>query len=270
MDLTAESIDRIVALGQNVDVHNEGDFPFAIAPVGFSIHDLEEYFPPKVTKQTVNLGDAASFIAYVNRYKTDDTQIFAYIQDSAGSFTAIIDYHGKDKPGRTAHRAAYGIAPTKEWQNWMANNGQKKTQLAFATFLEENQELIKSPLGADLLELILNLEGKQHVNFTRSERLDSGKNALQYTEEVMLRGATIPSVKEGALEMPKEITAGIAPFYGSEPYEVKARLKYRIESRNLALWYETIAPHKIMRDALEGVVKQITEGTKIAPLSGSI
>lgn len=270
MDLTKEAIDRIAALGHAPKIESGGDIPFAIAPQGFSVLNLEEFFPPEVTKQHIKLSEAASFIAYVNRFKTPNTIILARVDDTEGTFGAIIDYHAPDAPGRTLHRVMYPIQSTKEWEKWMANNGQKKGQIAFATFLEETQELFTEPAGAELLELVLNLEGKQHVNFTSAHRLDSGKNALQYTEEVTLKGAMQPSLKEGALEIPKEIVASIAPFYGAPPATVKARLKYRIESRNLQLWYETIAPHKIMRDALDRVVKQITEGTKIVPLLGSI
>lgn len=274
MDLTREAIDRIVELGNEAKLENSGDKHFIIAPEGFVARDVSEFFPPKFVKQAVAMADAASFVAYVNRYKTAETMIFASVGDAGGSFLAIIDYHAKaGLPGRTTHRATYQTKQTKEWETWMQNNGQKKTQLQFAEFLENNSDLFREPSGAALMELVLNLEGKNHVNFFSGARLQSGGNSLQYTEEVQLRGTTQSTTKEGSLEIPDILTAGISPFYGAPAYEVKARFKYRIDGKNLQLWYETIAPHKIMRDALsgeKGVVAQITEGTQIAPLLGMI
>lgn len=48
-----------------------------------------------------------------------------------------------------------------------------------------------------------------------------------------------------------------------------ARLKTRIESRKLVIWFETVQKPKIIRDSILDTVKLVTEKTGIVPLIGS-
>ena len=137
------------------------------------------------------------------------------------------------------------------------------TQAEFATFLEENSDLFITPSGADMLELVQSLEGHSNVAFNSGIKLQNGAIKLSYDEEVTLKGqvASVP----GSLEVPKLLEAGIEPFNGTGKVKVAARLKYRIESRKVSLWFETIDAHKIVRDICDSIIAQITEKTGIQP-----
>ena len=133
---------------------------------------------------------------------------------------------------------------------------------------EEHATLFVAPRGADLLELVTSLHGASEARFNQTFRLKDGSTKLSFDEEVIVRGTSTTSSKPGDLELPDIVMAGIAPFNGGPNYEVSARLKVRIENRRLVLWLETISPHKIIRDALVQIMREITEKTGIVPLIG--
>lgn len=273
--LPKDTLDRIIQLGHEPAIEIAGDRPFALTPSGFQVMELSAYFPPKVIRQNVAVETPSSFVQYVNRFKTDDTMIFADVSDTGAKIMAVLDYHGPpDKAARGCHTVLYATVATSEWKTWMDADRKPVNQLAFATWLEDNIALFNhpdaSPTGAELLELVLSLEGKQHVNFNSALRLDSGKNRLEFDEDVMLKGTTQAGTKPGSIELPRELLAAIAPFMGSVPYSVRARLKYRIQSRQLSLWFETIAPHVIIRDSVRSVLETIEAGTALKAVLGKI
>lgn len=286
-ELNIETLNKILTLGaketpiKNIN-NTGGEKPFAIVPNDCCALDLSPYFPPQRINQKVLLLDAGSFVDYVNRYKTDRTLIFADVTETSASFIAALDYHGAApelKPEYISHRAQFDTIQTTEFKAWLAANRKAMTQVEFATWLEDNAKLFTEPSGADLLELVQTLFGKQDVRFTSGVRLQSGGNKLQYDEDVELSGKQAG----GTVEIPKEITATFAPFQGAAAYVIRARLKYRIESRKLTLWFETIALPDVIRHSILSIVNQIaapqrtgedklllTSGTGIVPLLGKI
>lgn len=264
-----EVIDRLVELGHVAEIEDKGDKAFSLVPGDLKAIDLSQFYPPKFIKETAKLIDGDSFSDYVNRFKTENTLVFASVTDTGARLVALLDYHGPpDKAARCEHLAVYETVPTTEWSTWQSANRQKMDQVKFAKWLEDNAKLFVAPSGADLLELVLTLEGKNEVNFTSAHRLESGKNKLDYTEDVTLRG--VQSTKQGSVDLPRELVAGISPFHGAPKYSVRARLKCRIEGRKLSLWFETVEPHVIIRDSVLAVVKQVAEKTGITPLLGSV
>ena len=160
---------------------------------------------------------------------------------------------------------------------WLGRRGpataiaESKVKYEIAAWLEEHAHLFNvvkdgDLRGADLLELVSTLYGKNEVRFNSSIRLKDGKNQLAYDEDVGVQG----QIKGSVLDLPARISAGMQLFHGGDSYLVEARLKTRIEGRKLALWYETINPVKLRRDAILATVKKIGEATGIIPLLGSI
>lgn len=267
-----DTLDRLLEVGADFPVQTIGKVgdPFVITPNSMTVHDLSKFLPPTRIKRGVTLLEAGSFSDYVNRFKTDNTLIFANVTETGATFTALLDYHSPApelKPAYVEHSAKYATVPTPEWTTWNNANRKQMSQVDFATWLEDNLPLFRSPTGGELLELVKTLEGKSDVRFNSAIRLQSGGNKLAYDEDVTLKGQV--TTQAGFVELPKEIMAGIAPFQGAPPYEVRARLKFRIEGRKLAIWFETIAIHKIIRDSILLVVKEIAEKTGITPLIGN-
>lgn len=251
------------ALGQNL----WPELPVVLVPNGYSLESVEEYgVQPLRVRAKPAFTDASSFCAYVKRHLTPETHLWARISDRGGSFGATFDYHSKQRPGWCEHVARFELEPTPEWKAWTEANGRKMGQADFAAWLEANAEMLVQPAGAALLELVTTLEGKQSVGFTSGIRLQSGANRLMYSEEVELRG--VAGTRDGAMELPAVIEAGIAPFHGCPPYKAAARLRYRIESRKLSFWLDLIAPHRVVRSAVGDVLDQVRNGTGVEVLQG--
>lgn len=269
--LDKNTIDRIVELGaSSTKLETSGDKEFVIAPAGFNAQDVSKFFPPKRIKQCVNLLEAGSFSDYVNKFKTADTLIFAQVSESGCTFRAILDYHEAmpgNKPAFCEHEANFTAIETPEWKTWREANRRAMSQVDFATWLEDNQKLFVEPNGAELLELVRTLHGHQNARFNTSLRLDNGAFTVSYDEDVIVKGSS--TTKAGEFELPPVIKAGIAVFQGGDKYEVSARLKSRCVERKLALFFETISYHEIVRESIMLLVKKITEDTKIVPLLGN-
>ena len=244
--------------------------PFVIvpSPEGYKPIGVGKFYEPTHVQAMVSADTPESFADYVNLFKIEDTMIFACVGNQGATITAVIDYHlDAVTPRRCAHWCTCKLAPTVEWNRWMAANGVPKAQLDFAEFLEENQDLITSPPGAELLELVQTLEGKNHVRFNSAVRLPTGRISLAYEEDVELRGGVTPD--KGKVEMPPIITAGIAPFEGLDKYLVTARLRWRIADRKITFFLNTVNPHRIVRDAVNGVLAMVEEKTMIKPILGA-
>lgn len=271
----AEAIALLMERGKFVGQVQEptapGGDPFIVLPDSMKPHSLAHLLPPTRIKQAVTLLEAGSFADYVNRYKTDQTLIFANVTERSATLTAVLDYHGKApelKPARVEHRAVFSTIETPEWKAWMAANRKPMDQVEFATWLEDNLKLFVAPAGAELLELVKTLHGHANARFNTALRLNTGAYSVNYEEEVVVRGTS--SVSSDTMELPAEVKAGIAPFQGAVPYEVRARLKSRVTERKLMLWFETIAVHEIVRDSILTVTQQVAEKTGIVPLLGNI
>lgn len=271
MNTEKETIDRLLELGAGLTgAANtpavDGD-PYLVIPSGCKLENLAHLYPPTRIRQHVRLDDAASFAQYVGYFKTDATQIFADLERA--NFTAVLDYHTLNHPAYGNHRASLVLRQTPEFITWMEKDCQKMSQLDFATWLEDAQAHFRDPSGADLLELITSLHGHVDARFNMAFRLKDGGCNLAYDEDVTIRGSLANNTKPGEMALPDKIVVGLSPFEGSPLYEVNARLKVRIQSHALVLWFETLNKERILRDAVLQVRNQITTATSIEILLGT-
>lgn len=266
---TLRTVLALQAAGLEVKTHGEG--AFVIVPPNHKVESLNHLLPPTRVKQRVVLQEADSFADYVNRFKKPDTLIFAQLTETTVRLEAVIDYHSEgadSKPGRCDHRAIYEAKQTPEWEAWLKADRDPMSQVDFATWMEDNLKLFVSPPGAELLELVKSLHGHSNARFNQSIRLDNGAFSIAFDEDVQVRGGD-STTREGSIELPQTIEAGIAPFLGALKYSVKARLKTRIENRRLLLFFETMDTPGILRDTIMLMVKAVSEKTGIVPLHGS-
>lgn len=259
------------AMGQVI--HVDGAIPAVVVPLNYELKRLN-FDNAKVPRQ-VTFTDPVSFAEYVKRYKLAGTLIFASVTDTGCKLVAHLDYHDQTVLPTcnkavtwSSHTAHLNLEVTQEWATWMKRNGGEKpfSQTDFALFLEDNERVFESPSGADLLELVQTLEGKSNVRFNSAVRLQSGKNKLDFEEDVELRGAT--TATQGFMEIPAKLLLLIQPFTGVPHYRVQARLRYRIVSRALVFWYDTVTPHLVIRDAAKAVLSQVAADTDVPVLIG--
>lgn len=246
--------DAIIKAGQNLaepKVVGDG-IPFAVIPEGSSVEDLEKLLlAPKRARGAVAAHDVATFNAYFNKFKGADSAAFGNQQGF--QVVGIIDYHGPSTPAFREHRVTYTAPRSKEWETWKGANGRRMPQADFAQFIEDNVVDIRTPAGADVLEVSRNLQAQKAVVFNSALRLADGSQQFTYSETI--DGSTA----KGTIKVPEQFTLGIPVFFGGAPYEVIARLRYRINEGKLQMWFDLYRPEHIEQDAFAHVVAEVTE-----------
>lgn len=236
-------IKTLAELLNSQQVHEINGQPVMVLPNEYKIADLEDYLPaPRRIRQKQVFRSIDSFIEYVGRFSTETTVVFADEQQTR--LTAVLDYHqSPESPSWCSHVATYECPFSKEWQAWISYDGKNIEQSEFAEFLEERAQDVVTPTGAELLEIALKFKVIRKACFGSAPRLQTGEFQFQYNEEN----------QKGTVELPEDITIGIAPFHNGEKYEVKARLR---EGR-LTLSYRLVEPHRFVEHAFRELITKV-------------
>lgn len=248
-------------------VHESGDYMHAIVPKDFKLENIskaveEMQDTPRRFRGTVALKDVASLLAYCADQAAHDTG-YLYADPDKRSITAVFNDHRGVEPGWRDHRAEFKAEYTPEFEKWLRNDKQPKSQGEFAEFIEDNFADIAEPGAQVLLDIATSLQAKTDINFSSAKRLQNGQVQLQYTEAI---NATAGA--NGALEIPKEFALGLRIFKNGGGYKLRARLKYRLNAGSVKFWYELDRPERAVEDAFNGYVEQVREASGYRVLVG--
>lgn len=242
---------------------------FVVVPPGHTVHSLEYLQPaPLRTKRQPVFQTAAAFVAYVNRFTQTPagtpwtTAPLIYAHEDTGCMTAVLDHPTAASPAWGEHTPRFKVKLTREWQAWIAANGKRCDQVAFAEFIENHLPEIAEPAGADLLAMVKGLDIRKAVQFQSSVRLDNGQVQLTYIEDVTGTAA------KGTATLYDTFVLGLAPFEGVPSYRLTARLRYRLESGKVVLWLDLLRPEDVVHDAWTHLVTQVADETGVAVLAG--
>lgn len=242
------------------------DMPFIVIPDDHAIKSLEHTLEqPFRIRAKVELNDAASFIAYINKHKLEETALYGSMGDKP-VFVGVIDDNAAGVAAWREHKATYACPLSHEWDTWNSSlhNGKAKTQVEFARFVEDNLLDIVEPSAAEVLAVSRTLEAKKAVSFSSGVRLDNGDVQFLYNEE------TKGTAGKGTIDVPERFTIAIPVFEGGDKYAIDARLRYRIsDTGQLSMWYELERPHKVIEHATKEVWKAIAEGTSLTIINGN-
>lgn len=253
-DLSGDHVGKVVPTGDGRQL--------VFVPEGFKIETVQPVNPvlPDHIRQSVRLDDGASFIAYVNTFKSEATRLFVDV--NAARLTADLDYH---KPAsaqsQRAHLARYDMPRAEEWKRWNDIDGKSIPQAQFAEFLEENLDDIVDPAGAAVLEVATRLQAKKKVEFDSGIRLQDGAVQLTYREET--------DTGKGQMVIPSEIMLGIPVFFGGDRYKLKAFLRYRIEEGKLTFKIVIHRKAFIVQDAVREAAAAVATATELVALFGA-
>lgn len=255
----------------------------AVLPEGakFHLEDISKYQQrPDRKRGTYTFSDAKSFADFVNREKTPETVIFAN-RESPG-FTAV--FNGNEaqaqaltaaRPGWGDYKATYACPYSPEWRVWSAANGKKMAQHDFAVFMEDNfLDVVQPaatfdpnyplwPSGDDMLRVSRGLEARNDVVFASALRLDNGQVQFKYEETVN------GSVQGAFMEVPQKFAVGIPVFAGTAPWQIVAKLRYRIERGGLTMWFDFERLFKITERAFDEARAEIAAATSVPIFLGS-
>lgn len=239
-----------------------GSLPTVTLPTEARIQPLESFLAsPLRIRQSSAFTDVASFVFYVNRFKLSASLLFA--QEAALTCVAKLDHSAPSDPSWGTHDASVEFQLSREWQTWVAANGKRMDQVAFAEFLENNLPDIAEPAGAVVLEMARTLELKKGVNFASAVRLDNGQQQLTYNEDIQ------GSAAKGTLALVDTFTLGLPPFERSALYKVTARLRFRLQESKLVLWFDLLRPQDVLRQAWDDALAQIGTETSLPVLNGA-
>ena len=272
-DLTIEGLMQPVAI--DLAQPENGERQLIVLPNGDGGYDLNDVTPPHTlppprptyVSQVVQMHDAASLIAYVNRFKSDATMLFANL--STSSIEAAIDYH---KPGiaavpqadLVAHRANMTIPFAEEWRTWTEIDGRMMGQLQFVRFLEENAVDIVAPATADLIEVCRDIQGLRNVEFTSVVRAESNTaERFMYADTSGVRG-------KGEVDIPREITLSIPVYFNDRAYNVRALLRNEIDDGKLKLGIKLWRKEYVRQTAFRNIMTGVSVNTGIQVLFGDI
>jgi uncharacterized protein YfdQ (DUF2303 family) len=216
--------------------------------------------------------DAQSFIKYLNDFRDPDSRIFA-VENNA-QFIAVLDYHqgtlnvdqSDEWMGRMPrwcqHQATLQLQKSEEWTLWNAHNKQVKSHEDFAQFIEDNLPDIVKPAPATMLELVRTLQAKAEISCDSVARTNAGAK-IHFNEVVKgVAGAA------GELEIPSEFTVSIPVYIGSPKVDLTARMRYRLASGKLTLWYDLYRAAAVERAAFASVRDIVAAATETVVLNG--
>lgn len=246
-----------------------------------TVISLEKYQPaPNRKRASVQTYETASFIDYVNRHAIGgSTHLFGQASELGGSFSAILDYHGRvnngDVPAPTPNNPAWGdhtaslsLVASPEWQRWVGKNSVYMSQEAFAEFIEDNLTDIVVPDAATILEMAQGLQGKKTVQFKSGKNLKDGSIKLEYVETIDVSGSA--TRRDDAFVVPNKFTLALVPFVGAAGVEIEARLRFRIGNNGaLTFAYILDRPYKVIEAAFQLARAEIEEKTAIKVVLGS-
>lgn len=274
METNVELLNRCLELGRGLNPQDwpANADPILLTPNGVTVHDVSKYCEPRRIQATAEFRDPTSFVMYVNRFKTIATMLTAWLPVAGNpSVVAHLDYHTPPyKPGWRRHQATFAPEITPEFKEWMEKDRENMTQMDFALWLEDNRDMLIEPGGAELLELVLSLEGKSDVRFSTAIKLQTGATKLIFDEEVTVRGQATPTTKPGEMEIPKTVTARMSVYHGLPPIDITARLKYCIKDRALQLRMETPNLPRLLRDVSMKMLLTIATDTELPVLNGVV
>lgn len=217
--------------------------------------DLEELgdrlaaFPRRKTG-TRHVQDAASFVGYLSKHGTTDSEVWA--DPSNYGLVGVVNADrkgGHDTAGHGDHRVILELLHTDEWKRWVGASGKWMDQQTFAEHIEDNAVDIVDPDSATMLEIAQHFHASTSAQFERGERLDNGLVNLKYKETLNASAG-----QTGDLDIPTAFVVSIAPFHTADRAPVTARFRYRIRQGTLSLSYALLRPEDVARKVYDDIV----------------
>lgn len=225
--------------------------------------EAQQAHPNRKTGQRT-VTDVDSLVDYLAKHGHPETELWGNPDPS--NIKAVINAHaaagsegGDDNNGRAGwgdHTITLNLKASKDWIEWVKNDGQMMQQTQFAEFIEDHLPNFASPSGADMLELAQTFQATTRVDFDSSQRLKSGETQIAYKEQTDAAAG-----KKGTIAIPDTFTLGLQVYERGDAYRVDARFRYRINGGQLALGYRLTRPRDVLLTAFDEVTDKVTAAT---------
>lgn len=235
-----------------------------LLPPGYQAHSMQP-LDPKLLRitQKVTLHDRDSFVAYVNRYKTEATRLFAepgFLAGGAAHVTAVIDYHKPSEPLHGVHVAVYTPRYSEQWLRWQAVCKGALAQVQFAELVEEARADIVEPEAAKLLDIVRAFKASKKVEFDSVVYQSNGDVTLGYDEKTQQRGASGP--------LPEVMKLGIPVYFRGATYAVPLFVRFKVDAGSVKFTLKLDRADVIEDAAFGELTKAISEAVEIGAYLG--
>lgn len=245
-ELTEHEAEMATNAAASTTVIQSGYEEFMVVPKGYILQSVEHLRDePKRIVETISLSTKDSFIGYVNNFKGEKTSIMADV--NLQKITASIDYHRRDTPSRSTHKAIYECSKSRQFESWLSKNDSWLSQIDFANFVEDNIAHLRNPAGAAMLELITKFNQTKKSAFSSNVRLNNGMVQLSYSEDE----------DKGNFEMPEMFVLAIPIFQNGVTYSVNARIRTDIREQKLFFKYKLVDSQSYVEQAFTEVCNEL-------------
>ncbi|TPN16429.1 DUF2303 family protein [Mesorhizobium sp. B2-1-3] len=250
------------------------------------IDGLDRLFEPYRQHPARKTGQAVAqtfeaFCTLTLRHQTEHSAIFANMDWRKPTLTTIVDYHeladGHANFGK--HRIHYAFPLSEEWQKWVATDGEKMDQGAFAWFLEDRVAELSSPTDeeklqyerdfattiatpAQLVELSRGLQVNVESKVKASTTLQSGEGQIAWEE-------THNGADGKPLKVPGIFMLNIAPFFMGEKVRIPVRLRYRPSGGKVIWFYQIYRPDQFITQHVRDVLGETRRQTNLPTFEGT-
>lgn len=217
---------------------------------------------PRRRRGTAVHHEVGSFVEFVNRHKSPASVCFA--DGPNVKVTAVLNYQpaGPDVAAWGDHRAVYSCPLSDQWRAWNAAADKPMSQEAFAQFLEDHLDDIRSadgfPAAASMVELARNLVIRSKGVFERKINPTTGEGIMVCKDEH----------EESSTRIPRAFLLGIPVFEAGAPYAVEARLRFTMAGGRPAFAFALYRAREILRDAFGEVRARVAKETSLPMFAG--
>lgn len=261
MDDTANTLETAlnIALSRAPSHDTPDGGKIVVIPEGYRAERVAPLDQPLTRiKQAVTLHDRDSFTAYVNRYKSEATRIFAepgFLAGGAARVVATIDYHKPDAADYGVHVVTYSPRYSDQWVRWHKATKEPMKQAEFAEFVEEVRADIVQPEAANLLDIVRSFKASRKTEFDSVVYQPNGSVSLTYDDRTEQKGAS------GAL--PEVMKLGIPVYFRGTAYAVPVFVRFKVGSGAVQFSLKLDRADVIEDAAFGELTKQINEATDI-------
>ncbi|MBL4748433.1 MAG: DUF2303 family protein [Magnetovibrio sp.] len=264
---------------------------------GLEVHSVKKYVDeyrtaPEFRKGTASLLDQDSFVAHANRFKDDDSVIFADNDRETPSLKSVLNYHRQKHDGAPRfgdHKGVYNFPMSDEWKAWAEFDGEVRSQIEFAEFLEDRITDVETPpdlskikkddepgqrlkkmldiLGGKmagpgtLMDLSRGMKVTAEEKVHQSQNLSTGEGQIQYRQE--------HRDEQGApLKVPNMFLIGIPVFKNGDVFRIAVRLRYRVRAGQISWSYMLYRTDQVFDAAFNDVVNKVKADTDLPVFFG--